>query len=50
MTNGDENLKPDKLKKEIKWYTYVDSRLDSKLLDFMKNLILKTKLKSLEIL
>ena len=29
------NLNQKKLKKEIKWYTYVDSRLDSKLKNFM---------------
>ena len=30
-----ENLEQKKLKKEIKWYTYVDSHLDSKLKQFM---------------
>jgi len=31
MTNNYENMKSGKLKKDIKWYTYVDSYLDSKL-------------------
>ncbi len=35
MTTNNENIKPGKLKKDIKWYTYVDSYLDSKLKDFM---------------
>ncbi len=37
MTNSYENLKSGKSKKDIKWYTYVDSYLDSKLKDFMEN-------------
>ena len=36
MTNCYENIKQGKLKKDIKWYTYVDSYLDSKLKDFME--------------
>ncbi|MBY8979983.1 MAG: response regulator [Candidatus Lokiarchaeota archaeon] len=36
MTNNYENIKSGKLKKDIKWYTYVDSYLDSKLKDFME--------------
>jgi len=35
MTDCYEKIKPGKLKKDIKWYTYVDSYLDSKLRDFM---------------
>jgi len=35
-TNNYEDIKPGKLKKDIKWYTYVDSYLDSKLKDFME--------------
>ena len=45
MTNDHENMKPDKLKKDIKWYTYVDSQLDSKLLDFMEEYEIKNKAK-----
>ena len=36
MTDNYENMKSGKLKKDIKWYTYVDSYLDSKLKDFME--------------
>jgi CheY-like chemotaxis protein len=36
MTNCYEYKKPCKVKKDIKWYTYVDSFLDSKLHDFME--------------
>jgi len=36
MTDRYDNIKPGKLKKNIKWYTYVDSYLDSKLKDFME--------------
>ncbi len=36
MTNCYEYKKPGKVKKDIKWYTYVDSFLDSKLHDFME--------------
>ena len=35
MTDCYNKIKPTKLKKDIKWYTYVDSCLDSKLRDFM---------------
>ncbi|NHJ20901.1 MAG: response regulator [Candidatus Lokiarchaeota archaeon] len=35
MVYSYENMKNGKLKKDIKWYTYVDSRLDSKLQEFM---------------
>ena len=45
MTNGYENIKQDKLKKNIKWYTYVDSQLDFKLLDFMEEYKIKNKAK-----
>jgi len=36
MTNSYEYIRPSKMKKDIKWYTYVDSFLDSKLHDFME--------------
>ncbi|NVM35794.1 MAG: hypothetical protein HWN81_09375 [Candidatus Lokiarchaeota archaeon] len=36
MTDVYENIKSVKSKKDIKWYTYVDSYLDSKLKDFME--------------
>ncbi|GAG38770.1 unnamed protein product, partial [marine sediment metagenome] len=36
MADNYENMKSGKLKKDIKWYTYVDSYLDSKLKDFME--------------
>jgi len=36
MTDRYDNINPGKLKKDIKWYTYVDSYLDSKLKDFME--------------
>ncbi|MBY8986649.1 MAG: response regulator [Candidatus Lokiarchaeota archaeon] len=45
MTNGYENIKPGKLKKDIKWYTYVDSHLDSKLQDFMEEYEIKNQAK-----
>ncbi len=45
MTNSNENIKPGKLKKDVKWYTYVDSHLDSKLLDFMEEYEIKNKAK-----
>ena len=35
MTDCYENIRPGKPKKDIKWYTYVDSNLDSKLKEFM---------------
>ena len=37
MTDSNENIKLGKLKKDIKWYTYVDSYLDSKLKNFMED-------------
>ena len=45
MTNSNENIKPGKLKKDVKWYTYVDSHLDSKLLAFMEEYKIKSKAK-----
>ena len=36
MTDRYDNIKTGKLKKDIKWYTYVDSYLDSKLKEFME--------------
>jgi len=36
MTSSYKNIKSGKLKKDIKWYTYVDSYLDSKLNVFME--------------
>ena len=36
MTKCYENINSGKIKKDIKWYTYVDSYLDSKLKDFME--------------
>ena len=37
MTDYYENLKSGKMKKDIKWYTYVDSHLDNKLKNFMED-------------
>ena len=45
MTDSNENIKPGKLKKNIKWYTYVDSYLDSKLKDFMEEYEIKNQAK-----
>jgi CheY-like chemotaxis protein len=45
MANNYENLKIGKLKKDIKWYTYVDSHLDSKLQDFMDEYEIKNQAK-----
>ena len=45
MTDCYENIKPGKLKKEIKWYTYVDSPLNSKLQDFMEEYEIKNQAK-----
>ncbi len=45
MTDSYKNIKPDKLKKNIKWYTYVDSYLDSKLKDFMEEYEIKNQAK-----
>ena len=38
MVNNYENKRSVKIKKDIKWYTYVDSSLDSKLKEFMEGL------------
>ncbi len=45
MTDSYERIKSDKLKKEIKWYTYVDSCLNSKLQDFMDEYEIKNQAK-----
>jgi len=45
MANSYENIKNGKLKKDIKWYTYVDSHLDSKLQDFMDEYEIKNQAK-----
>lgn len=45
MANNYENIKTGKLKKDIKWYTYVDSHLDSKLQDFMEEYEIKNQAK-----
>ncbi len=45
MTDSYKNIKPGKLKKNIKWYTYVDSYLDSKLKDFMEEYDIKNQAK-----
>ena len=45
MTNSYESIKNGKLKKDIKWYTYVDSHLDSKLQDFMEEYEIKNQAK-----
>jgi len=45
MTNSYESIKNGKLKKDIKWYTYVDSLLDSKLQDFMEEYEIKNQAK-----
>ena len=45
MTDSYERIKSAKLKKEIKWYTYVDSCLNSKLLDFMDEYEIKNQAK-----
>jgi CheY-like chemotaxis protein len=45
MPDRYENRKPCKLKKDIKWYTYVDSNLDSKLKDFMEEYEIKNQAK-----
>ena len=41
----DRDIKPGKMKKEIKWYTYVDSHLDSKLKKFMGEYEIKNQAK-----
>ena len=45
MNDSNENIKPSKSKKDIKWYTYVDSYLDSKLKDFMEEYEIKNQAK-----
>jgi len=45
MVNSYENIKNGKLKKDIKWYTYVDSQLDSKLQEFMEEYEIKNQAK-----
>ncbi|MBY8989038.1 MAG: response regulator [Candidatus Lokiarchaeota archaeon] len=45
MTNSYESIKNGKLKKDIKWYTYVDSQLDSKLQGFMDEYEIKNQAK-----
>jgi CheY-like chemotaxis protein len=45
MTNSYESVKNSKLKKDIKWYTYVDSHLDSKLQEFMNEYEIKNQAK-----
>jgi CheY-like chemotaxis protein len=45
MTNSYERIKNGKLKKDIKWYTYVDSHLDSKLQKFMNEYEIKNQAK-----
>jgi len=45
MANNYESIKTGKLKKDIKWYTYVDSHLDSKLQDFMDEYEIKNQAK-----
>ena len=45
MKNNYNEIRPGKLKKDIKWYTYVDSHLDSKLKDFMEEFEIKNQAK-----
>jgi len=45
MTDSYESIKNGKLKKNIKWYTYVDSQLDSKLQEFMDEYEIKNQAK-----
>lgn len=45
MTDSYESMKNGKLKKDIKWYTYVDSQLDSKLQEFMDEYEIKNQAK-----
>jgi len=45
MVNSYESIKNGKLKKDIKWYTYVDSQLDSKLQEFMEEYEIKNQAK-----
>jgi len=45
MTDSYESIKNGKLKKDIKWYTYVDSQLDAKLQEFMDDYEIKNQAK-----
>ncbi|UCC20523.1 MAG: response regulator [Promethearchaeota archaeon] len=45
INNLNQNNNPEKNKKEIKWYTYVDSTLDSKLKKFMDKYDIKNQAK-----
>ena len=45
MVSNNEIIKNGKLKKDIKWYTYVDSHLDSKLQEFMEEYEIKNQAK-----
>ncbi|MFW9896551.1 MAG: PleD family two-component system response regulator [Candidatus Thorarchaeota archaeon] len=45
MKSSYECMKSGKLKKEIKWYTYVDSHLNSKLQDFMEEYTIRNQAK-----
>jgi len=45
MENKYNDIRSGKLKKDIKWYTYVDSHLDSKLKDFMEEFEIKNQAK-----
>ncbi|MHA1987586.1 MAG: response regulator [Promethearchaeota archaeon] len=45
MNDMYNKIRPGKLKKEIKWYTYVDSYLDTKLKDFMEEYKIKNQAK-----
>ncbi|MFW9950745.1 MAG: response regulator [Candidatus Thorarchaeota archaeon] len=45
MVDSYENINNGKLKKDIKWYTYVDSHLDSKLQQFMNEYEIKNQAK-----
>jgi len=45
MENSYERINNEKLKKDIKWYTYIDSQLDSKLQQFMNEYEIKNQAK-----
>ncbi len=45
MKSNYNDIRPGKLKKDIKWYTYVDSHLDSKLKNFMEEFEIKNQAK-----
>jgi len=45
MSDRYNKIRPDKLKKKIKWYTYVDFYLDSKLKNFMEEYEIKNQAK-----